>query len=330
MKGRWVLLILALLLLCGCNAGEHSQKPELILRYADNQPQDYPTTMAAEYFAQLVQQRTQGKICIRIYSNGRLGDENSVLEQVRFGGIDFTRVSLATLSDVLPDAEIFQLPYLYKDADHMWRVLDGKIGTEFLSRVRGAGVVGLSWFDAGTRSFYTCKPISTLEELQGLTIRVQESGFMSRMIELMGASAVQIPYGDVYSALQTEKIDGAENNWPSYESTGHFEAAPYVLLDEHCRTPEMQVMSTVAMDKIAQLDEDYVTIVCQCAKESAVYERQLWKEREEFSRNYVLERGCTVTELSKWQQEAFRSIVEPIYSGYSQELRRLIEEIQQS
>lgn len=330
MKKRYVLLFLALLLLCGCNAGKHSQKPELILRYADNQPQDYPTTMAAEYFARLVQERTQGKICIRVYSNGRLGDENSVLEQVRFGGIDFTRVSLATLSDVFPDAEIFQLPYLYKDADHMWRVLDGKIGTDFLSRVRSAGVVGLSWFDAGARSFYTRSPLSTLEELQGLTIRIQESGFMSRMIELMGANPVQIPYGDVYSALQTAKIDGAENNWPSFESTGHFEAAPYVLLDEHCRTPEMQIMSTVAMDKIAQLDDDYVTIVCQCAKESAIYERQLWKEREESSRENVLAKGCVVTELSAEQQEAFRDIVEPIYSGYSQELCRLIEEIQQS
>lgn len=323
-------LLALLVLLAGCDMDGKEVQPELILRYADNQPQDYPTTRAAEYFAQLVQERTQGRIRIRVYSNGELGDENSVLEQVQFGGIDFTRVSLGTLSDVFPDAEIYQLPYLYHDADHMWRVLDGPIGDDFLASVRKAGVVGLSWFDAGSRSFYTRTKIESLDDLQGLTIRVQESGFMSRMVELLGARPVMMAYSEVYSALQTARIDGAENNWPSYESTGHFEAAPYVLLDEHCRLPEIQVMSTVALDRIAQVDEDYVSIVMQCARECALYERQLWQEREQASRQKVLATGCTETRLTQGELARFRQAVLPIYDGYSPEQKEIIRRIQES
>lgn len=330
MKRIWMIL-LVLLLLAGCGRAEETETvPKLILRYADNQPEDYPTTMAAEYFAQLVKARTHGKIVIRIYDNGELGDENSVFEQVQFGGIDMSRVSISTLAEFFPDVEILQLPYLYDDADHMWRVLDGEIGDEFLASTRQAGVIGLSWFDAGARSFYTIEPISSLEDLRGLTIRVQESEFMSRMVELLGAVPVQIPYGDVYSAMQKAKIDGAENNWPSYESTGHFEAAPHFLRDEHSRLPEIQIMSTVAMDKIAEIDEDYVTIIQECAKESAMYERELWMQREKDSEELVRNLGCIVTELEPAELEKFRQAVQPMYDSYPEDIQAIIRKIQES
>ncbi len=327
---KYIAGILLLLLLCGCAAAEQTQTPQLILRYADNQPEGYPTTQAAEYFAQLVEERTQGSICVRVYCNGELGTEASVFEQVQFGGIDITRVSVGTLSEYYPDAEVLQLPYLYDDGDHMWRVLDGSIGADFLSKVRSVGVFGLSWFDAGARSFYTREQVTCLEDLQCLTIIVQESSFMSRIVELLGAKSVQIAYGDVYSALQTAAIDGAENNWPSYESTGHYEAASYFLRDEHSRLPEMQIMSTVALDKIAQVDEDYVTIVMQCARESAQYERELWKQREQESEELAVSLGCVVTELSDEELERFRQAVQPIYDGYSEQMQALIERIKNS
>lgn len=328
MRKSLVLALCLSLLLCGCGRQETPEYPQLILRYADNQPSGYPTTLAAEYFAEQVEQRTQGNICVRVFANGELGDEKSIFEQVQFGGIDFTRISVGTLSEYYPAAEVLQMPYLYDDAEHMWRVLDGDIGERFLSEVRSTGVVGLSWFDAGTRSFYTREPISSLEDLQGLAIRVQESAFMSRVVESLGADAVQLAYDDVYSALQTAIVDGAENNWPSYESTGHFEAAPYVLRDEHSRLPEMQIMSTVALDRIAAVDEDYVTIVLQCAKESARYERQLWSQREKESEQNLLALGCTVTELSDQEREKFRQAVQPVYDACSQELQEILYQIQ--
>lgn len=330
---RWIAAVLmAALLLCGCGqqSGQEEALPELILRYADNQPADYPTTKAAEYFARLVEERTNGKICIRVYSNAELGDENSVFEQVQFGGIDMSRVSMSTLAEFYPELEVLQLPYLYDDAEHMWRVLDGEIGDDFLARSQRAGVVGLSWYDAGARSFYTRERITCLEDLKGLNIRVQESEFMSRMVELLGAVPVQMPYGDVYSAMQTKQIDGAENNGPSYESSGHFEAAPYVLRDEHSRLPEMQIISTVAISKIAEVDEDYVQIVQECAKESAQYERELWIETENEAEELVKSLGCVVTELSAQELEKFRQAVRPMYEDYPEQTQELIRRIRES
>lgn len=326
-----LVLILSLLLLPGCmQQGKQEPAPKLILRYADNQPEDYPTTVAAEYFARLVQERTNGEIVIRVYCDAELGDENSVLEQVQFGGIDMSRVSVGTLAEAYPDLSVLQLPYLYDDADHMWRVLDGQIGEDFLESVEQADVIGLSWYDAGARSFYTRERITCLEDLQGLSIRVQESDFMSRMVRLLGAVPVQMPYGDVYSAMQTARIDGAENNWPSYESTGHFEAAPYFLRDEHSRLPEMQIMSKVAEEKIAQVNGDYVRIVKECARESAVYERELWAERESEAEERLTSQGCTVTELSEEETAKFRQAVQPIYDSYPEDVRALIQRIRES
>lgn len=329
---RWSCLALALcLLLFGCaDSAQSAGLPLLILRYGDNQPEDYPTTAAAEYFARLVEERTHGKICIRLYCNGELGDENQVFEQVQFGGIDMARVSLGTLTEYHPEVEVLLLPFLYSDADHMWRVLDGPIGEKFLTGTRRAGVIGLSWFDAGARSFYTRRPISGLEDLRGLTIRVQESSFMSRMVELLGARPVQIPYSDVYSAMQTAKIDGAENNWSSYVFTGHFQTAPYYLLDEHSRLPEMQVMSTVALDKIAEIDEDYVTIIRACARECALYERDLWDRQEAESERLARDHGCVVTTPTVEQLEAFRQAVQSMYEEYSDEAQAMIQQIRDS
>lgn len=332
MRRRLALLPLCLLLLlCGCGGAQEGRDlPQLILRYADNQPEDYPTTAAAEYFAQLVEERTRGRIRIRLYCNGELGNENQVLEQVRFGGIDMARVSVGTFAEPYPKMEVLLLPFLYDDAAHMWRVLDGPIGDEFLISARQTGVIGLSWFDAGARSFYTREPIGGLEDLRGLTIRVQESAFMSRMVELLGAKPVQIPYNDVYSALRTGKIDGAENNWPSYAFTGHYQAARYCLQDEHSRLPEMQIMSTVALDKIAAIDPDYVAIIRQCAQECALYERELWQAQEAESERLVREHGCVVTQLTGGQREAFRRAVEPMYQEYPPEEQALIRRIRES
>ena len=328
------LILLALLALCfaglsGCAAAEEVY-PELILRYADNQPEDYPTTQAAEYFAELVEERTAGKIRIRVYPNGYLGDEISVYQQIQFGGIDFSRVSAGTLAEFVPKAELLQLPYLFTDADHMWRVLDGEIGDELMDAIRSSGVAGLSWFEAGARNIYTRTPVHTLEDLAGMKIRVQESDSMSQTVRMWGADPVQLTYSDVYSALQTGKIDGAENNWPSYESTGHFEAAPYYLLSAHFRLPEVQIVSMVALDKIRAVDESFEEIVFQCAKEAAVYERELWQERETESEALIRDRGCAVTELNAGELDAFRLAVQPMYDGLSGEAQELVLRILES
>lgn len=325
-----LLTVACLLGLTGCAGKTDETLPKLILRYADNQPEDYPTTMAAGYFAQLVKERTNGEVVIRVYADGALGDEVSVFEQVQIGGIDMARASVGTLGQFLEAAEILQLPYLFTDADHEWRVLDGEIGDEFLELLGETGVTGLSWFDAGARNIYTTTPVRSVEDLAGMTIRVQESDMMSRMVRLWGATPVQIPYGEVYSALQTGKIDGAENNYPSYESSGHFEMAPYYLLDGHARLAEVQVVSNVAMERIAAVNAGYPDLVRQCARECAQYERELWKEREAESERLVREYGCVITRPDAVEMEKFRTLARPMYEGYPEKLRSLINRILES
>ena len=182
---KLILLFLSIIFLfpsCGKNESE-VQKPEFILRYADNQTASFPTTRAASYFADLVSVRTGGRVKIIVYSDAALGTENEVLDQVIYGGVDFSRFSLGTFSEYLKEFELLELPFLYDDAAHMWRVLDGEIGDEFLKKTKGSGLLGMSWFDAGARNFYTINKVSTLSALEGMDIRVQESHFMAEVVD---------------------------------------------------------------------------------------------------------------------------------------------------
>ena len=284
--------------LTGCTAPEPTAaepQPELILRYAENQPEDYPTTKAALAFAEMVAQRTDGRVKVVVYSGGELGGELSVIEQMQFGGIDFARVSLSQLAGLLENVDL----------------------------------VGLSWFDAGVRSFYTREKAATLVDLQGKVIRVQESDMMSEMVSDMGAVPVQVVYSQVYAALHNGRIDGAENNWPSYEAMGHYEVAPYFLKNEHTRVPEIQIASRAALEKLAGLDSSFPGIVRGCARDSANVERRLWAEREAQAEEDMRAWGVEVTTLSEAEMQKFRAAVRPMYERFAEQAE-LIRQIQEA
>ena len=266
-------------------AAKPQTTPDYVLTYADNQPAGYPTTQGAQYFADLVQQQTGGKVVIQVKANGEYGSEQQVWEQLAIGGVDFARVSLSVATDDLPRLNVLLLPYLYRDADHMWRVLDGSIGAEFLQDFTAQGRVGLSWYDAGARSFYARQPVRSLNDLQGKTIRVQDSQIVIDMIRLLGAVPETTAYSDVYSALETGQIDAAENNWPAYYSMEHYKVARYYMADEHSRVPEVQLASGRTWDA---LPEEYRQTLQACARASAQYERQLWAQEETAARKAAL------------------------------------------
>lgn len=302
--------------------------PEFVFTYAENQAEDYPTTKGAYKFVELVRERTGGRIEILVYAEGELGDEQAVVEQLQYGGIDFVRASLSSLSEFVPELNVLQMPYLYKSSGHMWKVLEGEIGEEFMEILDGSGLTGLSWYDAGERNFYcTKKPIEKLEDVKGMRIRVQESELMAAMVEALGGTAVPMTYDKVYSALETGEIDGAENNWPSYESVRHYEVAPYYTVDGHMRVPEMQLMSQYTWEKLSAEDQE---IILQCARESAIYERKLWVQRSEASERRVRNAGCTVVELSDKEKERFRDAMMPVYqkycAGYMDVIERIVAE----
>ena len=193
----------------------------------------------------------------------------------------------------------------------------------------GMDLVGLSWFDAGVRSFYTREKVTGLDDLQGLTIRVQESDMMSDMITALGAKPAQVVYSKVYAALHNAEIDGAENNWPSYEVMGHYEVAPFFLKDEHTRVPEVQLASPAVMEKLAALDESFPEVIRACARESAQKERELWARREADAEQNMRKLGICVTELDEAEKARFRAAVQPMYDEFSAQ-QELIDRIQKS
>lgn len=299
--------------------------PELVLVYAENQADDYPTSKGAYYFADLLYEKTKGRIAVTVQTGGVLGDEKSVLEQLQYGGLDMTRASLSAISGFNQSLDALQLPYLYRNADHMWKVLNGEIGEKFLNSFEGTDLVALSWYDAGARNFYnSVREIKTLADMQGLNIRVQESSLMMGMVEALGANPTPMTYSEVYSGLQTGVIDGAENNWPSYYSTSHYEVAKYITVDEHTRVPELQIISQKTWDKLS--DEDKATIK-ECAIASADYEKELWAEYEKESYDAVIEAGCTVTELSEEEYVKFQDACKGLYEKFAGDYMDIVNAI---
>ena len=310
---------------CGIQEKEIEQIPDFILTYAENHLENYPTTKGALKFAELVEERTNGKVLIQVKYGGEFGTQQQMVNQMKFGGVDFARVSLSSISDDLPKLNVLQLPFLYEDSEHMWKVLDGEIGQQFWESFYELNLVPLSWYDAGARSFYSAeKPIRTVEDIDGMSIRVQESQMMRDMISLLGGNPVDLAYTEVYSAFETGKIDAAENSWPSYQVSGHCEVAKYYTLDEHTRVPEIQLISGRTWEK---LPEEYQQIILACAEESAEYEKQLWKEQEELSYKEAVKQGCEVIVLSESEVERFREKMIPLYELYCLEYMEIVEEI---
>lgn len=230
------------LCLCACSEEENAE-PEFVLTYAENQPQNYPTSLGGERFAELVKERTEGNVIIQVKYAGEYGTDEEVVRQMQFGGIDFARISLAVVADEVPVLNVLQMPFLYQDAAHMWRTLDGSIGTELLQVLQEAELIGLSWYDSGARSFYSTKPIRSIADLKGMSVRVQNSQLAMDMVSLLGAKPVYVDHNDVHYAFETRKITAAENNWPVYQYMDHYQVAKYYTVVEHTRVPDVQIAS---------------------------------------------------------------------------------------
>jgi len=299
--------------------------PEVIyFRLAEIHPSDHPTSKADLEFARLVEDRTQGRIVIKVYDSEQLGPEKAVLEQVQFGAIDFTRLSMGQVAEISPQLNVLQLPYIYRDSDHMWQVLNSDIGDFFLESIEDKGLIGLAWYDAGARSFYnSVREVKTLSDLEGLKFRVMESQLMVEMARALGASVIPMAYGEVYSAIQTGVIDGAENNFPSYETSLHYEVAQYFTIDEHVRVPEMLIASKKILDRITEED---LAIIMACAKESEVYQREKWRIEEKESEEKLRDLGIIITEIE--DRQAFVEAVRPLYDRYANDYLEMVERIQ--
>lgn len=296
------ILVISMAMARGQHDSGLSTEKRIVLRLADNQPIGYPTVLGDEEFARLVDLYSHGRIKVEVYPGGQLADEKSAIEQVQFGGIDFTRVSLSPLASFQPLLNALQMPYLYRDASHMWKVLNGEIGQYFLDSMQEKGFIGLVYYDSGARSFYnTARPIFTLSDIKSMKIRVQESALMMGLVQALGAVPTPMSYGDVYSALQTGIIDGAENNWPSYQTSKHYEVAKYFSINEHTRVPEIVIASKITMDTLSAEDQE---IIRKAAKESQAVQIAAWSEFEKMSEEKVRAGGSQINQIADYAEFA--------------------------
>lgn len=287
------------------------QAQEMTLRSADIHPDGYPTVEAVKFMGDLLSERTNGRIKIQVMNNSVLGSEKDTIEQTRFGVIDMNRVNTAPFNNLVKETVVLGLPFLFRSTEHMHQVVDGPIGDEILKAFEPHGLVGLAFYDSGARNFYTTKkPIEKLADLKGMKIRVQQSDLWIAMMEAFGANPTPMPFGEVYSSLETGVVDGAENNWPSYESSRHFEVAKNFSMTEHSLTPEALVMSKMTWDKLTPEDQ---AVVRQAAKDSVAKMRELWQAREKASEEKVRASGVKVVQVNK---EEFSNAMKPVYDRF--------------
>ena len=298
---------------------------QTVLRSSDTHPDGYPTVEAVKYFGELIKERTDGRYSVEVYHSAQLGQEADTIEQVRSGVIDLNRVSMAPWNSLVPLTMIPSLPYLFTSPDHARKVMASEIGDEIAKGFEQHGVVVIAYYDGGSRSFYNSKkPVNTVADLAGLKFRVIQSDVFVDMVAALGATATPMPYGEVYSSIETGVIDGAENNFPSYESAKHFEVAKNYSLDQHTIVPEVFVMSKASWDKLS--DEDK-TIFKQAGKESMEKQWELWDARVAESRKIVEEAGSQITTPEK---QPFIDAMKPVYDKYvnTPELKDLVARIQ--
>ena len=306
----------------GANEESTGEAKQIVFKLADNSPLSTPLCEANVKFSEYVDEATNGAIKIEVYPDAQLGNENETIEQVKAGVLDLTRVNIIQLVQYVDNYQVFNLPYMFRDDAQRWAVCDGPIGQELSQELFDAtSIHNLAYLDSGWRCFYTTKKaVKSVADLKGLKIRVMNSDSNIAMIKAFGAVATPMAYADVFSALQTGVIDGAENDYVSYDTSGHSEVAKNYTVDRHTAGFGVILMSDKAKNKLTA--EQY-QIVMDCAQRAAEWQRGAMLEQENASKAKVLASGSTINEVNV---EEFQNVVQPVYEQYS-ELKPLIEKI---
>jgi tripartite ATP-independent transporter DctP family solute receptor len=297
-------------------------------RSSDVHPTDYPTVEAVRSMGKALKEQSKDKLGVKVYPSGARGAERDTIEQLKVGGLDMMRINAAVLNNIVPETLAVSMPFVFRSTEHMRKVLDGAVGDEILAAMAAQGMIGLAFYDSGARSVYTVKkPVKALADMKGLKIRVQQSDLFVAMIEALGANATPMPYGEVYTGLKTGIVDGAENNWPSYESSRHFEAAKYYNVTEHSMVPEVLVFSKKIWDTLSKEDQ---ALLRKTAKESVPVMRKLWDEREAKSRKTAEAGGAQVVTIA--DRKPFSDAMAPVYTKFANtpKLQDLVKRIRET
>jgi len=281
-----------------------------VLYLAHTLPQTHPVHKGILEFQRLLESKSNGKLKVKIFPDGQLGSERESLELLQIGSVAATKVSASILSNFVPEYNVLGIPYLFKDREHQFSVLEGPIGKSILEKGSKFWLRGLCYYDAGSRSFYTStKAIRTPEDLKGLKIRVQNNQMAINMVNSMGGAATPLAYGELYAAIQQGVVDGAENNPPSFVSSNHYEISKYYTLDEHSSVPDVLLIGTKYWNKLSKEERVWVQ---EAADESAQAQKEYWRESVNESMKLIKDRGVEVIipEKSLFAEESKNVVVE--------------------
>lgn len=317
---RRVLAVVAGALLAGASA----QSSALEIKSSDVHPMGYPTTDAIAYMGGLLETWTNGRIKIKIFHSMQLGGEKEALEQVQLGALEMTRVSVGPVGPIVDELNAFNLPYFFRSIDHMHNVVDGEVGTELLAKLDKGGLIGLGYMDAGARSFYNkVRPIRNIDDLKGLKIRVMQNPLYVDMVNAMGGNGLSVAFNELYTAIQTGVVDGAENNPPTYATHKHFEIAGYYTLTEHLIVPEIFVFSKKVWDTLPEMDQ---ALIRKAAALAVVKERELWAAREQQALDELKKLGINViTDIDKGP---FIKATSPVRDGFRKKYPDLLQRVE--
>ena len=327
MRRRDLLAGAGALALSATTAGRYALADDkMVLKASDVHPDGYPTVVAVQNLGKKLEDATKGRLSVQMFASMQLGGEKETIEQTQLGAIQFVRCSVGTLGPVVDDINIFNLPFVFRDVAHMRKVVDGAIGQELLDKVTNhptANLVGLCWMDAGARSFYTIKkPIHAIEDLKGLKIRVIGNPIFVDMANALGANGVAMGYDQVFSALQTGVIDGAENNPPSFVFDNHYQVAKFYSDSQHLIVPEMLVFSELAWSKLAAGDQD---LIKKFSREAHADARYLWDKKEADAFVRMKAGGIEIDHIV--DKKPFQDAVKPVWDKYGAKYADLIKRI---
>ena len=299
---------------------------KMTLKASDVHPAGYPTVAAVESMGKKLEAATNGRLSVQMYASMQLGGEKEAIEQAQVGALQLARVSVGTLGPVIDDLNVFNLPFLFRNVAHMRKVIDGDIGTELLDKVSNndkAGLVGLCWMDAGARSVYTIKkPVHTIADLKGLKIRVIGNPMFVDMMNALGGNGVAMGYDQVFSALQTGVIDGAENNPPSYVFDNHYTVAKHYTLTQHLIVPEMLTFSRKTWDTLSKDDQ---ALLKKFSREAQFEARVLWDKYETDAMAKAKAADNEIIDVA--DKKPFQDAVKPVWDKYGPKYAEMIKRV---
>jgi tripartite ATP-independent transporter DctP family solute receptor len=295
-------------------------------RSAEVHAKDFPTNQAVMHMSEQLSKATGGKDTIKIFADSSLGSEKDTVEQVKIGALDMVRVNTSAFHGIVPESMIPAFPFLFRDIEHFRKTMYGPQGDKILAAFDKAGFIGLAMYESGARSMYAKKPIRTLADVKGMKIRVQPSDLWVSLIGAMGASATPMPYAEVYTGLKTGLIDAAENNYPSYDESKHYEAAPVYSETMHSMPPEVLVFSKKVWETLTKEEQ---AAIRASAKASVSFYVNLWEAREKDAKAAVIKGGAKIIPASEIDRKAFVAAEKPVWDKFATtpELKALVSDI---